>query len=521
MHRFPRWLACDDDCFDLVEVATSVSEPMAASLHSLPLVAASIAAARAGMIGRRHRGAAAGSGGFFRGALFAGLLTGAALAQTAGPLRVHPENPRYFADASGGAVLLAGSHTWPNLIDMGPSDPPPAFDFAAYLRWLTGYGHNFTRGWTWEPTKWDNTQMKNREWRNGAHTVAPHPWRRTGPGLALDGRPKFDLAQLNPDYLQRLRTRLAQARAAGVYVSVMLFEGYGVQFQADAWPNHPFNPANNINGVDGDPNGDGKGIEVHQLAVPRVTALQETYLRWLVTGLNDFDNVLYEVSNETHPGSTEFQYHVIRFVKQIEAGLPQQHPVGMTYQNRRGRNETLFAGPADWVSPNSEGGWRDDPPDLQGRKVVISDTDHLWGVGGDAIWVWKTVARGANPIFMDTYDGRVLGKVRPQDEGPRRALGAAIALTRRMTLARATPQNALASTGCCLAEPGRAYLIFLPSGGEGEVDLTAERGKFAVEWHAVEGGAPTPGATIAGGGRRTLRSPLAGPAVLFLFALPH
>jgi hypothetical protein len=95
------------------------------------------------------------------------------------------------------------------------------------------------------------------------------------------------------------------------------------------------NPANNINGVDGDKNGDGKGIEIHQLAKKRVTNVQEAYLRWLVTGLNEFDNLLYEVSNETHPGSTEWQYHVIRTVKQIEVRLPKQHPVGMTYQNNK------------------------------------------------------------------------------------------------------------------------------------------------------------------------------------------
>jgi hypothetical protein len=33
---------------------------------------------------------------------------------TRGPLRVHPENPRYFADATGQARLLVGSHTWNN-----------------------------------------------------------------------------------------------------------------------------------------------------------------------------------------------------------------------------------------------------------------------------------------------------------------------------------------------------------------------------------------------------------------------
>ena len=27
------------------------------------------------------------------------------------PLRVHPENPRYFADSFGKAILLTGSHT--------------------------------------------------------------------------------------------------------------------------------------------------------------------------------------------------------------------------------------------------------------------------------------------------------------------------------------------------------------------------------------------------------------------------
>jgi hypothetical protein len=36
----------------------------------------------------------------------------------AGPLRVHEDNPRYFADDSGKAILLAGSHTWAVMQDM-------------------------------------------------------------------------------------------------------------------------------------------------------------------------------------------------------------------------------------------------------------------------------------------------------------------------------------------------------------------------------------------------------------------
>ncbi|TWU30716.1 hypothetical protein Poly41_66210 [Novipirellula artificiosorum] len=440
----------------------------------------------------------------------------AARAQTNGPLRVHPENPRYFTDDSGRAILLAGSHTWPNLVDMGPTDPPPDFDFDAYLAWLQRYGHNFTRGWTWEPTRWDTTGMKAVQWRNGNHYVAPHPWQRTGPGLALDGKPRFDLEKLNPDYLERLRSRVAKAQQAGVFISIMLFEGYGVQFQGDAWPNHPFNPANNINGIDGDADSDGKAIEIHQLASKTVTRVQEAYVRRIVETLNGFDNVLYEISNETHPGSTDWQYHIIRFVKRCEEDLPKQHPVGMTYQNRRGKNETLFSGPADWVSPNSEGGFRDDPPDMQGTKVVLSDTDHLWGIGGDAIWVWKSVTRGLNPIFMDTYDGRVLGKVRPEDDAPRRAMGLAIEYSRRLDLARAIPRNELSSTGYCLAEPGVAYLLLAPEGGEFEVDLTASIESFSVEWLDPATGELARAPHVSGGARRIFRGPFAGATVLFL-----
>ena len=49
-------------------------------------------------------------------------LAGVAVAQqkpAAGPLRVLKSNPRWFADPSGKAVLLTGSHVWQNLQDNG------------------------------------------------------------------------------------------------------------------------------------------------------------------------------------------------------------------------------------------------------------------------------------------------------------------------------------------------------------------------------------------------------------------
>ncbi|MGQ9731559.1 MAG: apiosidase-like domain-containing protein, partial [Candidatus Zipacnadales bacterium] len=445
-----------------------------------------------------------------------GLLMGALVgnAQAAGPLRVCEANPRYFADASGRAILLVGAHTWNNLQDIGESDPPPAFDWEAYLDFLTRHHHNFVRMWRWELTIWDTRPSQG----NRHHFCAPHPWARTGPGLALDGKPKFDLTRYDETYFSRLRSRVESAGKRGIYVSIMLFEGWGLQFGENAWQAHPFNPQNNVNGIGSDPNGDGKGLEVHELVDPQMTAVQEAYVRKVIDTVNDLDNVLYEISNENHPASTEWQYHMIRFIHDYERRKPKQHPVGMTFQYKGGSNQTLFDSPAEWISPNPEGGYRDDPPAADGNKVVINDTDHLWGIGGNRQWVWKSFCRGLNPIFMDPYEGVVL----PSDakwESIRASLGHVLALSERLDLAKLTPQNTLASTGYCLAEPGREYVVYLPEGGEVKVDLSQAQGSLAVEWISGASGEVSVGPAIAGGSLRSLTCPLAGDAVLHLHRL--
>jgi hypothetical protein len=447
-----------------------------------------------------------------------------AAAPARGPLRVHPENPRYFTDGTGRAVLLVGSHTWSSLVDMGPNDPPPKFDFNAYLDFLEKHGHNYIRLWTWEHTAWDT--RGNREKRR--HYCAPLPYARTGPGKALDGKPRFDLTQYDPEYFGRLRRRVEEAGRRGIYVSVMLFEGWAMQHAPDAWQSHPFHPKNNVNGIDGDANGDGKGLEVHELVNPKVTAVQEAYVRHVIETVGDLDNVLYEISNENHPPSTRWQYHMIEFIHAQEKARPKQHPVGMTFQYKGGRNRDLLASPAEWISPNPSTdvpkphNYRDNPPPADGRKVILTDTDHLWGIGGDYRWVWKSFLRGLNPIFMDPYRGKVLGLRHPENwPALRAAMGHALRLARGMDLASMTPRGDLASTGYCLAKPakqGATYLVYLPKGGKVTVDLSAAYGRLAAEWIDPKTGEVTPGKAVRGGAKRTLTAPHKGDAVLYLGA---
>ena len=264
-----------------------------------------------------------------------------------GPLRVATANPRYFADGSGRIVLLVAGSCGSNLQDNGPGELPAPFDYDRYLDFLAAHHVNFFRLWAWEQARWAPWTTSDD------YYFFPGPvYRRTGPGVALDGRPKFDLRQLYPAYFERLRARVQQAGERGIYVSIMLFNGWAIDNahsslrRGNAWHGHPFNRQNNINGVDGDPNGNDGGEETHQLLVPAVTAYQEEYVRRVIDSVNDLDNVLFEISNESYANSKQWQYHMIDFVHAYEAGKPQRHPVGMSQYQWPGSNAELFASPA-------------------------------------------------------------------------------------------------------------------------------------------------------------------------------
>src|SRR5262245_38284142 len=429
---------------------------------------------------------------------------------TSAGLRVLRSNPRWFVDSAGHAVYLTVSHVWWNLLGEKtwaavcvPVGKQP-FSYDDYLRRLQHYHHNFFRLWTLELTTW-------KECDGSRVSVAPQPWLRTGPGIAHDGLPRFDLSRPNPAYYARLRSRIVQARKRGMYVSVMLFEGWQVQFAKYPWnaQGHPFQRDNNINGIDGDANHDGSLTEVHTLRDKRVLAVQDAYVRRVVDAVRGQTNVLFEVVNESGRYSTAWQFRMIRFVHRLEAGRRVRHPVGMTFQNPGGDNATLFRSPADWVSPAGGASFLADPPEAHPGQVSLSDTDHHCGLCGDVHFPWKSLTRGHNPILMDPMDAD------PQREAIRRGLGDARRYAQRMQLRLARPQGALSSTGYCLAVPGRQYLVYQPHRGALTLDLRGASGRLRVEWFEPASGKRRQ-AWTQGGVVQTFRPPFRGPSVLFV-----
>ena len=494
-------------------------------------------------------------------------------AYAAGPLVVSKINPRYFTAASAPdekAIYLTGSHIWNNFHDgMGPgaecAETPEKSDFDAYLSFLKEHNHNFIRLWRWE-------HFQSQAAGGGYHLcMTPQPWQRTGPGMAKDGKPKFNLDVFDEAYFNRLRGRVMAAGEQGIYVDVMLFDGWALHLSPapDHVEGHPFHERNNVNGVSI------QSIVDYQVLPldPHVQALQEAYIRKVVDTLHDLPNVLWEVANESSGGgtvdesfaqmlgfsevpdwgdSTEWQYWVIDVVKRREQKMGYDvHPIGMTMQfpvkAQTKVNDPLYRSEAEWISPGyddeifAQGGhpmapgsppahWLDNPPPNEGRKVVINDTDH-YSSTADALWAWKSFLRGHHPILMD-YG--IIAGVNPPDpsaggegvppyaafEAARYAMGDTLHYAEKMNLLRMEPDPDLSSTGFVLADPGEEYLILQPNENADPFTAKLDPGTYAVEWFSVGRRETQVGGqvTVDSVGDPKFMSPFeeTGPAVLYL-----
>jgi hypothetical protein len=245
---------------------------------------------------------------------------------------------------------------------------------------------------------------------------------------------------------------------------------------------------------------------------------------------------------------------MINYIKKYESKKLKQHPVFMTVQFPSvNQNNNLFSSPAEAISPGWGGFWespydnyRRDPPAAKGKKVIISDTDHIWGIGGNYSWVWKSFLRGHNPIFMDPLDLEIYQNnwSRPNWDLIRKNMGYTLNFAKRMDLTEMAPRNDLCSTNYCLANPGQEYLIYAPSRrhrGMGmldrhglhatfgwatkylglnekiSIDLIKAPGDYTIEWFNPRTGKSTNGGHMEGGKLILLTSPFTGDAVVYIY----
>lgn len=455
------------------------------------------------------------------------VFSGPVAGETApmGALVLHKSmiNGRYFALPDDRLIYLQGSYEGSELQDFvfGGSGPS---DFQRALDLLARHDGNILRLWTSE----SSSEVF------GEGTVMQMPWTRSTICCAADGGQKFDLTLLDVGnlaqpsinslhYFERMRARVIAARAAGVYVSIMLWHSFGWEnglrnVGSRSWSRHPFNIMNNINGVNADVDGDGHGLELGSIG-QAFTSYQEAYVRQVVDTVGDLDNVLYEICNECYdtPATNAWQQYFRDFIRTYESGRGVRHPVGMTsLQNYN--NAVLMESTADYISPGGPS-FEGDPSAHGEVSVSIMDMDHVvpcplqFGMPMNSPqWPWKAFTRGHNLWYIYC---RGYGTPDPGEAVVMMRMAQTRSYANRLSLATTVPETdrSLCSTGYCLMGP-EYVLGFLPEGGSIALTLRRE-GMWAVEWFDPASGNTTVASSVRPG-EHVLTAPFSGEAVIFL-----
>lgn len=242
--------------------------------------------------------------------LVSALLTLATAA--AQPLRLHPENPHYFLFAGKPTVLVTSGEHYGAVLNLD-------FDYVRYLETLRADRLNLTRTFS------GSYREVPGNFRIASNTLAPAPGKFIAPWKQREG--KFDLTQWDEAYFARLRDFVAQAGKSGVVVELVLFCPL---YEDSMWSVSPMNIRNNVNGV-----GDVARTDVLALKDTRLTEVQDSMVRKIVSELRDFDNVYYEICNEPYfQGVTlEWQEHISKTIVQTEAGFAKKHLIAQNWAN--------------------------------------------------------------------------------------------------------------------------------------------------------------------------------------------
>src|SRR4030095_182182 len=131
------------------------------------------------------------------------------------------------------------------------------------------------------------------------------PYQRTGPGLAADGRPQFDLDRLNKAHFDYLRQVVEYARARGIVIQLSIFDfwhgsawiasGNGNPQQEFGLKHDFYVQGNNINGINVT-----SDVEWFNTSHP-VFQYQKALVAKVIDTLGDQPNIIWEVCNEAYP----------------------------------------------------------------------------------------------------------------------------------------------------------------------------------------------------------------------------
>jgi hypothetical protein len=435
--------------------------------------------------------------------------------QAAAPIALHPVNPHYFLWRGRPTILITSAEHYGALINLD-------FDYRRYLDTLAADGMNYTRVFTGAYVEPEGA------FKIASNTLAPRPgrfvapWARsTSPGYANGGN-KFDLRRWDDSYFTRLEQLIRYAASKGIVVELTLFCPMYEELQ---WTLSPMNAANNVNGVGAIGRNDVYTLD----RSGGLLDVQVALTRKLVTTLNGFDNVFFEICNEPYFGGVTiaWQHHMADVIVDAERNLPRRHLIAQNIANKSASIVNPhpaisifnfhYATPPEAVVVN-----------YALNKVIGDDETGFRGTPDTPYRTegWEFVLAGGG-----LYNNLDYSFVTGQEDGtfefpPSQPGGGGRALRRQLRIlrdfiggfdfVRMAPDNAIVKGVMppnvvvrALVQPGSAMALYLrseaPATTELRIDLSA--GTWSAEWIDTKLGTIVRASTIDGGAVRTLHAP--------------
>ena len=454
------------------------------------------------------------------------------MAATAGRLEICPQHPYYFRDGGQYVVLVGVSDR--SLFTIWNNNK--GFSWRKYLDDLTTHHLNYVRqdvlswGAILAPVNYP-AQLSNPAW----------PFARTGPGLAIDGKLKFDLTKFNQSYFEkRLKPFLHAAAKLGIYVELTLFEEFRAR---DDFQQSLYAEENNINQLSLRP---GEVTSDAALDNPRLMAIQHAYVDKVLTKTTEFGNVIYEIANET--GGKRWVAHLIDYIHRHPT-----HPGNLVSAGEQSTSFNPCTGANDIiVKHRGGGGLYATNTDVNNHHIALlhfrvgkpvthneyflfanrSTDDHNF----PRKMMWADFTAGGHSNFFDfTYwrgTGRTVQEGRPSSTPPLEILRGGqylldFLVENKVKFWTMTPNDELAKVMgesevyvFTLAQPGQQYICYVLGDGQVNLILQLIDGLFTFRWYDPKCGKfLTPEQQTRGGNRRLFKSPVfEQDIVLYLYA---
>jgi hypothetical protein len=450
---------------------------------------------------------------FKRGLTTLLLLTLSIARAAAEPLALHPNNPHYFVFRGKPAILVTSGEHYGAVLNLD-------FDYKKYLATLAADGLNLTRTFSGayvEPAGAFNIER---------NTLAPArgrlitPWARSAMPGYINGGNRFDLTRWDPQFFERLKDFAASAERLGIVVELNLFTP---MYEDPQWNYSPMKAANNVNGI-----GNVGKHEVYTLdREPALLTVQETMVRKIVSELNGFDNVYYEICNESYFGGVTpaWHDHIADVIVGAEKDLAKKHLISWNVANDYARvkkpHPAISIFNFHYARPEAAS------DNYRLNKVLGLNETGFKGTGDDYYrkQAWEFLLAGGalyNNLDYSFCVGHEDGTfpVKPPTPG-----GGSARMRKQIRLlanflssfdfirmkpahhifnSSAAKQNGLQA----LAEAGKQYAIYLRDGKNASLELDFPKGRYEGEWLDPVTGSRQVVSTFAHpGGRVVLRSP--------------